>query len=319
MKVFIAGATGVLGRRLIVQLRERGHEVIGLARSDANERVVRSLGGESRRGDLFDAASLARVAEGAEVVIHAATAIPSKMKITSDDWDINDRIRRDGTRALAQCAGQIGARLYIQQSIAWLARPPDESFFDEQSPSHPDRITQSALDGETIATEAGAAAGFGVAVLRCGFFYAHDSSQIRMLGEGLRHRKVPLVGSGDAILATLHADDAASAFVAAAEAGRSGLWHVIDDRPGTTREFLFTFAEKLGAPRPRHVAEWVARLLAGRETVAFFTTSTRTSNARIKADLAWSPRYPTIHEGIDQIVTAWKEEDASLQPSPRNS
>jgi 2-alkyl-3-oxoalkanoate reductase len=308
MKVFIAGASGVLGRRLIVQFRARGHEVVGLTRSEENEKVVRSMGAESRRADLFDTTSLTRAAEGAEVVIHAATSIPAGPKIAPADWKLNDRIRREGTQALARCAGEVGARLYIQQSIVWVARPPDDSFYDEQSPAHPDRLTQSSLDGERIAAETGAAAGFGVAVLRCGFFYAHDSAQIRMLGAGLRQHRIPLVGSGTCVMAMIHADDAASAFVSTAEAGRGGLWHVVDDRPPTTREFLFTFAEKLGAPTPGHVPEWVARLAAGRDTVAFFTRSNRTSNARIKADVGWNPLYRTIHEGIDQIVTAWKAE-----------
>jgi nucleoside-diphosphate-sugar epimerase len=109
--VFIAGATGVLGRRLIRQLRERGHTIAGLTRNAENEETIRSLGGEPRAGDLFEANSLARAAEGAEVVIHAATAIPVSSKPAPKDWEINNRIRVDGTRALAEATARVGAKV----------------------------------------------------------------------------------------------------------------------------------------------------------------------------------------------------------------
>src|SRR5687768_4074316 len=125
MKIFIAGATGVLGRRLVGQLAERGHRVVGLARSDDGEHTIRAPGGLSSRADLFDAEALARVADGSDVVIHAATAIPTKQRPGLSDWVTNDRIRREGTRALTTAAAKVGAKLYLQQSITWIARPPD--------------------------------------------------------------------------------------------------------------------------------------------------------------------------------------------------
>src|SRR5213595_491493 len=100
MRVFVAGATGVLGRRVVRQLVARGHVAVGLTRSESGDATVRSLGGEPRRADLFDADALARAAEGCSVVIHAATAIPTKVRTRPKDWDMNDRIRREGTRAL---------------------------------------------------------------------------------------------------------------------------------------------------------------------------------------------------------------------------
>jgi nucleoside-diphosphate-sugar epimerase len=153
VKVFIAGATGVLGRSLIQQFRERGHSVIGMARSAKNEDTIRKFGGESRRADLFDADSLARAAEGADVIVHAATAIPTSTKPRPEDWKTNDRIRRDGTRALAQAAGRVGARQLLVQSITWVARPENQSAFDEDSPPHTDFITRSTVEMETIARD----------------------------------------------------------------------------------------------------------------------------------------------------------------------
>jgi nucleoside-diphosphate-sugar epimerase len=198
MRIFIAGATGVLGRRVVQQARARGHEVIGLARDAEGEQVIRSRGGEARQADLFDPEALARAAGGAEVLIHAATAIPAKTRTSPADWALNDRIRCDGTRALAGAAALVGAKLYLQQSIVWVAQPPDGSPFDEDSPAHPDPITRSALDGERIAREAGERHGFAVAVLRFGAFYAADSSHTRMLGDGLARRAIPIVGRGEA-------------------------------------------------------------------------------------------------------------------------
>src|ERR1700720_2475339 len=123
MRVFIAGASGVLGRRLIRQLVERGHSVVGQVRSAKAESVVQAAGGTPRHADLFDAESLAKAAEGCDTVIHAATAIPVKQKTTPADWAMNDHIRRKGTRCLTEAAAKIAAKTYLQQSIAWGARP----------------------------------------------------------------------------------------------------------------------------------------------------------------------------------------------------
>jgi nucleoside-diphosphate-sugar epimerase len=307
MKIFIAGATGVLGRELIRQYVARGHSVLGLARSEHGEQMIRSLGGEGRVGDLFDAEQLARAAEGADIVIHAATSIPVKTRPSLRDFEMNDRIRRDGTRALTTCAGKIGAKHYLQQSIVWLARPQDGSAFDESSKPQPDPVSLSALDAENISFEAGERLGFDVSVLRCGMFYGPEASHTRFMADGLRKRRLPIIGTGDAILSCLHVEDAASAFVAAAEAvGRSGLWHVTDDQPVTVKELLSYFAERLGAPTPRHVPVWLARLVAGQYATSFFTASTHTSNARFRHDLGWSPRFPSYREGIDQIVRTWE-------------
>jgi 2-alkyl-3-oxoalkanoate reductase len=308
VKILVAGATGVLGRGLILECQRRGHSVIGLARDHKGEELIGSLGGESRRADIFDADSLARAGAGAEVVIHAATSIPTKPRTKPPDWEMNDRLRREGTRALTTCAAKIGTRLYLQQSIVWVARPPDGSFFDETSPPQPDSITLSALDGETIAFEAGEHLGFNVSTLRCGLFYGPGAAHTRTMGELLLKRKMPVIGRGDAVLSCLHTDDAASAFVSAAEGNRTGLWHVVDERNVTVKEMLTYFAKRLGAPVPRSIPAWLARLFAGREAISFFTSSIRTSNAQFRKDFNWSPRYPSFQEGLDQVVDCWQAE-----------
>lgn len=308
MRVFVAGATGVLGRRLLRRFRERGHRVIGLARSAENEATIGSLGGEPRRGDLFDVESIVRAAKGVDVVIRAATAIPRSVRFRPKDWAVNDRIRREGTRSLTEAAARIGATMYIQEGIVWIAQPETGEAFDEASPVAPRLWYESAADAESIAHEAGRRHGFQVATLRYGMFYGADAAQTRLMGESLLRRRLPILGRGDAVWSCIHLDDAAGAIVAAAEAGRSGLWHVVDDRPVTMAEFLRTFAAAVEAPEPKHAPAWLARLFVGRSAVSFLTASTRTTSAAIRRDLGWAPRFPTIREGLVQVADAWKAE-----------
>lgn len=312
MNVFIAGASGVLGRRLVRQFAARGHSVVGQVRSAKAESAVRDGGGAPRHADLFDAESLATAAEGCDTVIHAATAIPVKQKTIPADWAMNDRIRRKGTRCLTEAAAKIGAKTYLQQSIAWVARPKDDSPFDEDSPLAPEPAIQSAIDAESIAREAESAEGFTVSILRGGYFYDSDSAHTRMIAAALRKRQMPIVGGGEAMWAMIHSDDAASAYVAAAEKPRSGVWHIVDDELVEVRTFLKEFATRLGAPMPRRVPVWLARWLAGEQAVEYFTRSTRTTNARFRRDFAWTPRYPTYIDGLDQILAEWKDKSAGM-------
>src|SRR5216684_5378505 len=310
MKVFIAGASGVLGRRLVRQFVARGHSVIGLVRTPKAESTVREAGGEPRHADLFDAESLAQAAEGCETVIHAATAIPTKQKPAPADWAMNDHIRRKGTRCLTEAAAKIGAKTYLQQSITWVARPKNESPFDENSPTVPAPAVQSAIDAEAIAREAESVEGFTVSILRCGYFYDSESAHIRMFADALRKRQLPVMGGGEALWAMIHTDDAASAYLAAAEKPVSGIWHVVDNELVQVRAFLNEFAVRLRAPAPRRVPIWLARWLAGEQVVDYFTKSARTTNARFRRNFGWTPRYHSFREGLDQIVASWNDEAA---------
>lgn len=309
MRVFIAGATGVLGRRVVRQLTERGHEVVGLARDERGREAIQRLGGEGFVGDIFDAQALAAAVSRADVVVHAATSIPTKVASGPADWALNDRLRREGTRSLTEAAARLGARTYVQQSVVWVARPADDSFFDERTPvERPDELYRSAFEGEQIAAAAGERYGFDVAVLRCGGFYAADASHTRAFAEGLLKRRLPLIGGGAAVSANLHVDDAAGAFVAAAEAGRGGLWHVTDDEPTTIREMLSEFARRLGAPAPPRLPLWLARLFLWKGVIEFFTRSTRTSNRLFREEVGWSPRFPSFGAGLGEVVGTWRTE-----------
>lgn len=309
MNVFIAGATGVLGRRMVRQFSEKNHRVIGLARNECGTRTIQRLGGEAVVVDLFDPRAIAAAVKQADVVIHAATAIPSKISGNRTGWMLNDRLRREGTLSLTEAAARLGAKTYIQQSIVWVARPADDSFFDERTAvAEPGELYRSAFDGERIALEAGEKYGFNVSVLRCGGFYAPDAQHTRTFAKGLLKRRLPLVGAGEAVSANLHADDAASAFVAAAQSGRRGLWHVTDDDPTTIRDMLFEFSRKLGAPAPRRIPLWLAGLFLPKGVIEFFTRSTRTSNRLFREEIGWSPRFPSFRAGLAEVVGAWRTE-----------
>jgi nucleoside-diphosphate-sugar epimerase len=307
MKVFIAGASGILGRRLVRQFVARGHAVIGQVRSPKAEAAVKDAGGEPRQADLFDAESLARAADGCDTVIHAATAIPVKQKTTAADWAMNDHIRRKGTRCLTEAAAKIGAKHYTQQSIAWVARPKNDAPFDENSAIVPDPSIQSAIDAEAIAREAESAEGFTVSILRGGYFYDSESGHTRMIADGLRKRQMPIIGGGTAVWSMIHSDDVAGAYVAAAEKPTSGVWHIVDNEPVPVGAFLREFAARLNAPAPRNVPAWLAKWLVDEKALEYFTRSTRTTNAKFRRDFGWTPRYPTYREGLAQIIAEWNK------------
>ncbi|MBI3838712.1 MAG: NAD-dependent epimerase/dehydratase family protein, partial [Planctomycetia bacterium] len=147
------------------------------------------------------------------------------------------------------------------------------------------------MDGERIAEQTAARYGYNSCVLRCGWFYGADAAHTKMFGRELKRRRLPIIGKGDAMWSCLHLDDAAAGFVAAVEAGKAGLWHLVDNQPVTARDFLTAFAARLGAPPPRSVPAWLARLLAGRNAVEFFTHSSGTANADFRHDFNWTPRF----------------------------
>lgn len=311
MNVFIAGATGVLGRRLVDRLSNRNHRVVGLARDDTGERVVERHGGISRRGDVLEVETLERtIPDDAEVVIHAATAIPDSIKPSDEEWARNDRVRREGAENLLSAAPD-GLRQVLFPSVVWVARQPDGSRFDETADRYPDRATRSAADVEDLLEERATTDGFDATILRCGFFYAPDARDTRTWAERLLDGTLPIVGGGllgrqDADLSFVHADDAAAAFVSAIEARASGVYHVVDDEPVTGAAFFRTFADLLDAPKPRRIPAWLARFFIGEINAEGFTTPMPTTNEKAKQELGWKPEYSTYREGLTQIIETWQ-------------
>jgi nucleoside-diphosphate-sugar epimerase len=313
MKVFIAGATGVLGRRLVESLADRSHEVHGLVRDDAGEQVVESLGGTARRGDVLEPDTLNRaIDDDIEVLVHAATAIPDSTKPSDEEWEYNDRVRLQGMKHLLATAPD-DIQQVLFPSVVWVARQSDGSQFDETATRHPDRATRSAADVEDFLQTRADRDGFDAAILRCGFFYAPDARDTREWGRDLLSGDLPIVGGGllgrsDALMSFVHVDDAASAFAAAIERGARGVYHVVDDRPVPGAEFFETFADLLGAPEPSRIPGWLARFFAGKIAADLLTNDWPTTNDKAKRELDWEPTYPTCGVGLQQVVETWRAE-----------
>jgi nucleoside-diphosphate-sugar epimerase len=311
MKAFIAGATGVLGQRLVDRLTDRGHEVIGLARDEAGERVVERHGGTVRRGDVLEPETLERAMDNdVEALIHAATAIPDSTKPSDKEWAQNDRVRLEGATNLLDAA-PAELRQVLFPSVVWVARQPDGSRFDETAERYPDRATRSAAEVEELLEARAGEDGFEAAILRCGFFYAPDARDTREWADRLLNGDLPVVGSGllgrqDAELSFVHADDAATTFVAAVEREASGIYHVVDDEPVTGAAFFETFADLLDAPEPSRIPGWLARFFVGKINAEGFTSPMPTTNEKARRELDWEPVYPTYRDGLKEITETWQ-------------
>ncbi len=306
--MLVAGASGVLGRRIVRQLVARNHTVVGLTRSETAEATVRSLGGEPRRADLFDAEAVAQAAKGCEIVIRVATAIPTKVRTGPKDWAMNDRIRREGTSSLVAAAARAGARAFLQESVVWAVGTLDGRPFDEDAPPANDPVLASALDGERIAREASLSQGFDALALRCGGFYSADGWHTRLLAESIAKGRPVLIGRQSPVWSMVHTDDAASAFVKASEAPRTGVWHIVDDRPVPLADFLGEMAQRLDARPPRRMPRWLGRMFLGRYGTRILSSSFSTSNARFRREFGWRPSFPTYAEGLEEVVTSWRSE-----------
>ncbi|MFC3478269.1 NAD-dependent epimerase/dehydratase family protein [Halobacterium litoreum] len=304
MRVFVAGATGVLGRRLVERLADGGHDVTGLTRDATGDATVESRGATAVRGDVTDEAVAAAVGD-ADCVVHAATAVPTG-KASASDWERDAEVRREGARHLASAAAECGAR-YVGQSVTWVARPDGGGRFDEDSPRNPTRATQGSADAERLAREHHP----NPVILRGGWFYGPESAHTRQFGEQLLAGRLPALGTGflgreSATLSYCHTVDAARAFAAAVEGDATGTYHVVDDRPAPFGDFVRAFAAELDAPTPRRLPGWILRPVLGTDAVGMLTTDAVTGNDRFREAFDWEPLYPTHEAGLEQVVERWR-------------
>jgi nucleoside-diphosphate-sugar epimerase len=309
MRVFVAGATGVIGRRLVPLLRAGGHEVIGMVRSPERESALRALGAEPAIADALDAAAVRGAVQAArpDAVIHQLTSLPRRIdpRKLERDFALNDRLRGEGTRNLVEAAQAAGVSRLVAQSIAFAYAPgPPGTIHTEDDPLFLDAPEPMARTMGAVAELERAVLGANGVVLRYGYFYGPGSSIARdgSLGQDVSRRRLPIVGGGRGVWSFIHVDDAAHATVRALATGAGAAYNVVDDDPAPVAEWVPALAQALGAPRPLRVPRLLAYPLAGRYGVMTMTRSQGASNALAKSALDWQPRYATWRDGFKHAL-----------------
>jgi 2-alkyl-3-oxoalkanoate reductase len=300
MRVFVAGASGAIGTRLVPQLVDRGHAVIGTSRSAEKAEHIRALGAEPIALDLLDARAVRKAVleSDPDAIVHQATALADMRFSRNFDRGFaqTNRLRTEGTDALLAAAREAGVSRFVAQSFAstLYAREggPVKTEDDPLDPT-PLPTTRQTYAAMRYLDEAVRDAG-GIALRYGGFYGASNDGLV----EPVRKRQFPIVGEGGGMLSFIHLDDAAAATVLALEQGRPGIYNIVDDEPAPVREWLPVLADVLGAKPPRHVPRWLARLVAGEAAMMMGTETRGASNAKAKRELGWKLRYPSWRQGF---------------------
>jgi nucleoside-diphosphate-sugar epimerase len=298
MKVFIAGASGALGKPIIRRLIDHGHDVIALARgaSGQDTRAITRV-----RADALDRDALLRAVDGlgADAVVHELTAL-KRPPLRHRDMVMTDRLRIEATANLLEAAKVLGATRFVTQSFApgYGYRDHGESLITEDEPfgAPQGNAADPHLAAMRSTEEQASSAPIGIA-LRYGLLYGGDGER---MSPALARRRVPVVRGG--LLPWVHHEDAAAATVAALEHGTTGAYNVVDDEAATWESVINAMARGFGCARPYRVPEWLFRLIAPNISMIAVDTSMRVSNARAKQVLGWEPQYPTYREGIAAMV-----------------
>ena len=316
MRVFVTGASGALGSRLVPQLIDAGHEVIGTYNSPASAELLRTMGGKPVEVDLLDRTSVRRAVLEArpDAIIHEATALGKAKFGRSLDktFAMTNRLRTEGTDALLDAAREAGVRRFVAQSFApYRYAREGGPIKTEEDPLDPTALPNTQETFAAMTHLEKAVTDFGGIVLRYGGFYgAANDGMI----EPVRKRQYPIVGDGGGFIPLIHLDDAAAATVLALEHDGPSIYNIVDDAPAPVRDVLPVVAEALGAKPPRHFPKWLGRLFAGEAMVILATEARGASNAKAKRELGWSPRYPTWRTGFKAAYSAINVADG---PKPR--
>jgi 2-alkyl-3-oxoalkanoate reductase len=317
MKVFVAGATGVLGRALVPQLVAGGHEVVAMTRSTAKQDLLRSLGARPVVADALDADGVAQAVASAEpeVIVHELTALSGPMSVRDARHPerfsgaiMTNRLRTEGTDHLLAAGRAVGARRVVAQSFgAFRLARTGGPVLTEADPIDPDApgTHQPGIEAILYLEQAVTSIDWGEGLaLRYGGFYGPGTSVSRapdaQMAAPVRKRRFPIVGGGRGVWSHVHVEDAATATAIAIERGRPGVYYIVDDDPAPVREWLPALAGALGAKPPRHVPRWVGRLAAGETATAMMTEAKGASNAKAKRELGWQLRYPSWRQGLVQ-------------------
>ena len=306
MKIFVAGATGVIGRRLVPILIEAGADVTGVARSDEKERQLQKQGATPLRVDLFEPAAVETAVAGHDIVINMATKIPSGMRVFAPGaFNENIRIRTEASQNLASAAIATRARRFIQESFSPAYPDRGDEWIDEEVSIEPAKYIASVRHAESAADEFTRSGGAGV-VLRFSMFYGPDSSLTLDMLKAVRSGFAPTFGGGDAYMSSIYTDDAASAVFAALSVP-AGVYNVTDDMPMCRREAFDLLAKAMRVRAPRIMPKWVTNAFGSIGDA--LGRSHRVSNAKLKNASGWAPKVPSLREGW---LTLLSEIEANL-------
>jgi 2-alkyl-3-oxoalkanoate reductase len=300
MRVFVAGATGAIGRRLVPRLLEQGHEVVGTARSADGAAWLRARGAKAVALDLLDLQAVRGAVRAcrADAIIHEGTALAGARSFSNPDRTMagTNRLRTKGTDALLAAARDAGVPRFIAQSYTgWPNARTGVGLKTEEDPLDPRPLATMRRSLAAIQHLERAVVEAGGLALRYGWLYGGlDDPQIEIV----RRRRLPLIGEGNGVWSFIHFDDAAEATALALERGAAGVYNIVDDDPAPARVWLPALASVLGAPPPRHLPRVVARVLAREAPVMLMTEMRGSSNAKAKRELGWALRYPSWREGF---------------------
>lgn len=301
MRVFLAGATGAIGSRLVPQLVARGHSVVATTRSESKFDALSRLGAEPVEVNGLDAAAVGEAVATAEpdVIVHQMTALAGAADLRHFDrtFATTNQLRTVGTDHLLAAARAAGVGRFVVQSFTgWPNERVGGPVKTEDDPfdPHPAKEQRESLAAIRHLERAVLDAPLDGVVLRYGMFYGPGASD--EMFELIRKRRMPIAGDGGAIWSMIHLDDAASATVAALERGH-GIYNIVDDDPAPAGEVLTALAEIIGAKPPRHVPVWLVRLAAGEVGVSYLTQIRGSSNAKAKRELGWAPHWSTWRDG----------------------
>ena len=308
MRVFLAGATGAVGKRLVPQLIAHGHQVTATTRSADKVEALRDLGAEAVVFDGLDALAVGEAVARAEpeAIIHEMTALAGTPDMKHfDRWfATTNELRTRGTEHLLAAAHAAGVERFVAQGYTnWTNVRDGGGIKTEEDPFDPNPPKEQS---ETLAAirfleKTVLAAPLEGIVLRYGNFYGPGASE--SLVEMVKKRKMPLVGDGGGVWSWIHLDDAASAAVAAVERGKRGVYNIVDDEPAPVSEWLPYLAEAVGAKKPMHVPVWLGKIAAGEVGVSMMTQIRGSSNAKAKRELGWQPSWRTWREGFRSGLT----------------
>jgi 2-alkyl-3-oxoalkanoate reductase len=300
MRVFVAGASGAIGRRLVPQLVAAGHEVIGTYVSPGHDQRLRALGAEPLALDVLDAPAVRQAVAQAhpDAIIHEATALANMKWSRNMDRSFarTNRIRTEGTDALLAAAREAGVRRFVAQSFASYRYAREGSWVKtEDDPLDPAPPPVARETNAAMAHLDEAVTAHGGIALRYGGFYGPGEDGFASM---VRKRQYPIVGDGAGVTSWIHLDDAAAATVLALAHDGAAIYHIVDDDPAPMREWLPVFAQVLGAKRPRRAPRLLAELVAGSAMTAMATQSRGADNAKAKKELGWTLRYPSWRQGF---------------------